>query len=105
MTGNTTAVSNVASGTGNVIRDITGYNPVGASAVTTAASPWTYNAGASPETLYYSATSGISAVTQGGVGILPAPVGANIPLTTELGPGEKIVITYTGTLTAKKMVH
>lgn len=105
MTGNTTAVSNTATGTGNVIRNVTGYNPVGPAAVTTSASPFTYTAGASPETLYYSATTGISAVKQGTVGILPAAIGANIPLTTELEPGQSVVITYTGTLTAKKMVH
>jgi hypothetical protein len=105
MTGNTTSVSNTSTGTGNVIENITGYNPVGAAAVTTGGSPWAYTAGASPETLYYSASSGISAVTQGGVSILPAAIGANIPLTTVLGPGESIVITYTGTLTVKKTVH
>ena len=106
VTGNTTAaVSNTSSGTGNVIRDITGYNPVGAAAVTTTGSPWTYTAGASPETLYYSATSGISAVTQNGVAILPAAIGGNVPFTTVLEPGETIVVTYTGTISAKKMVH
>ena len=105
MTANTTPVSNTATGTGNVIQDITGYNPVGAAAVTTGGSPWTYTAGASPEILYYSATSGISAVSRGGVSVLPAAVGANIPITTVLAPGESIVITYTGTLNAKKMIH
>ncbi len=105
MTDNSTAVSNIARGAGNVIRDITGYNPVGAIAVKPAGSPWTYTAGASPETLYYSATKSISSVTQGGVNILPAAIGANVPFTTQLEPGQTIVITYTGLLTAKKMVH
>lgn len=65
MSGNGTAVSNAATGAGNVVKDIAGYNPVGAAAVTTAASPWTYTAGSSPETLYLSASTGVSAVTQG----------------------------------------
>jgi hypothetical protein len=106
MNGNGTTVSNTASGTGNAIRNITGYNPVGAAAVTTSASPYTYTAGASPETLYFSASTGISAVTQsGGTSILPAALAANVPMTVELDPGQAVVITYTGTLTAKKMVH
>ncbi|QKC81529.1 hypothetical protein [Mesorhizobium sp. NZP2077] len=106
MNGNTTAVSNTASGAGNVIKDITGYNPVGAASVTTSASPYTYTAGASPETLYFSASTGISAITQsGGTSILPAALAANVPMTVDLDPGQAVVITYTGTLAAKKMVH
>lgn len=101
----TTKISNSSTDTTNIIRDNSGYNPVGAAAVTTSASPYTYTAGPSPETLYVSASTSISAVTQGGTSILPAATGANGLLTIELGPNEAAVITYTGTLTAKKMIH
>jgi hypothetical protein len=102
---NTAIVTNAASGTKNRITDNMGYNPVGAASVTTSASPYTYTAGASPETLYFSASTGVSAVTQGGVSVLPAALAANVPFAAQLGPNEAIVVTYTGTLTAKKMVH
>lgn len=100
-----TGLLDSASGTKNVVINIAGYNPQGAAAVTTGASPYTYTAGRSPETLYFSASTGVSAVTQGGVSILPAALAANVPLAAQLGPNEAIIITYTGTLTAKKMVH
>ena len=99
------ALLDSASGTKNVVRDIAGYNPIGAAGVTTAASPWTYTAGRSPETLYVAATTSISQITQGGVSILPQATGANGNFTIHLGPNEAAVITYTGTLVAKKMVH
>ncbi|WP_143748413.1 right-handed parallel beta-helix repeat-containing protein [Mesorhizobium carmichaelinearum] len=82
-----------------------GYNPVGAAGITPGASPYTYTAGASPETVYTSATTSITAATQGGVSILPAALGANVPLCIQLEPNEAVAITYTGTLTARKMVH
>lgn len=93
----------VNSGTGNRITDNLGYNPVGAAAITTSSSPYTYTAGASPETIYIAATT-ITAVTQGGISILPAALGTT-DFTIQLGPNEPVVITYTGTLVAKKMVH
>ncbi|MDG4894615.1 hypothetical protein P9272_13640 [Mesorhizobium sp. WSM4976] len=106
ISGNATPVSNTATGGNNVIKDIAGYNPVGAAALAPAASPWTYTAGSSPETLYFSAATSVTAVTQSaGVSILPAALGANVPFAAQLGPNEAIVITYTGALTAKKMVH
>lgn len=91
--------------TGSRIERNVGYNPVGAAAITTAASPYTYTAGSSPETVYTSASTSITAITQGGVSILPAALGANVPMSIELDPNAAVVITYTGTLTAKKMVH
>ena len=100
-------VLDTASGTKNRITNIVGYNPVGAAnpAATVGASPWTYTAGRSPETLYLSATTSITQVTQGGVSILPQATPANGNLSVSLGPNESVVITYTGTLAAKKMVH
>lgn len=82
-----------------------GYNPVGAASITTSASPFTYQAASVPETVYLSASTGVSALTQNAVAVLPAALGANVPFCAQLGPNETIVIAYTGTLTAKKMIH
>lgn len=98
-----TSISN--SSTGCRIVNNVGYNPVGASALSPGASPWAYAAGASPETIYLSAATSITAVTIGGVSILPAATAANAVLTLEPGPFEAIVITYTGALTGKRMIH
>lgn len=101
--GNTTNILNL--GTNNWIHDNRGYNPVGVAAVTPAASPWLYTASASPETLYISASSGISAVAQLGGSILPSAIAANTNFAIPLDPNEQVLITYTGTMTAKKMIH
>lgn len=102
----TTKISNSSADTTNIIKDNSGYNPVGASAVgSPPASGGTYTAGPSPETIYMSASTAVSAITQGGTSILPAALGANVNYTIHLGPNEAIVPTYTGTLTMKKMVH
>ena len=99
-----TVISNA--GLNVVIHDNLGYNPVGASSIASPpASGGTYTAGASPETIYMSASTGITAVSQNGVAILPAALGNNVMGTFQLGPNETLVPTYTGTLTMKKMVH
>lgn len=105
LRGNTATLTNAASGTHNRITDNVGLNPIGAAAVTTGASPWTFTAGPYRTTLYASASTSMTAVTQGGVSILPAATGANVPISFQLEPNEAIIITYTGTLTAKKMEH
>lgn len=105
LRGNTTTLTNTASGTANRITNNVGYNPIGAAAVTPGASPYTYTAGASPETLYISASTSITGLTQGGVSTLPVATAANATVTVQLGPNEAVVVNYTGTLTAKKMVH
>lgn len=106
VTGNTTAnISNTSTGTHHRIEKNIGYNPVGGAAVTTGASPWSYTAGASPETLYMSASTSITNITQGGVG-LPIASSGNALATVNLSPNETVnSITYTGTLTAKKVIH
>jgi hypothetical protein len=91
--------------TSNTIVDNAGVNPVGVSALSPGASPWTYTSGAYYETIYISASTGISAVTQRGSSILPAALAANVPFTIHAGPHDAIVITYTGTLHANTMVH
>lgn len=97
-----------ATGIGNAINNLIGYNPIGAAVVTTGGSPWTYQGGLSPETLYIAAGGGagsITQVTQGGVSILPQATANNASLSIQLGPNESVVVTYVGPLVAKKMVH
>lgn len=85
--------------------DNQGIDPRGPFTPSVGASPWTYSAGPFRTTLYLSASSSITAVTQGGGPILPVPTGANQTLTLVLDPLEAAIITYTGTLTAQGMSH
>jgi polygalacturonase len=104
--GNTvTNLSYLSTGTENEIGFVKGNNLRGAAAITPGASPYTYTAGPMAETVYLAASTSITALTQGGVSVLPAATAANVNFTLELGPNEAAVITYTGTLTAKKMLH
>jgi len=48
------AIYNTATGTGNVIKNNKGYNPVGVTPVTVGGSPYTHTADASPETIFIS---------------------------------------------------
>lgn len=107
MASNAVTVSNSATGTHNVIKDIGGYNPVGATAAATAgASPFTYTAGTSPETLYFKQTATNTAtITQGGQQIA-ALANASTYYPVELGPNESVVVTWTTTApTYTKFVH
>lgn len=87
-----------------VINNI-GYNPVGVAALSIGSSPWTYTASGSPETLYMSSSTSISSITQNGFNILPHSIGTNAVMTVELGPLEILVTTYSGSLSATKMIH
>jgi hypothetical protein len=106
--GNVTAgISNGASGTHNIIRDNAGHNPVGATAATTmGASPFTYTAGATPETHYVKqAATNTATITQGGQQI-SALVGATTYYTIHLEPNESYVTTWVTTApTYTKFVH
>lgn len=105
VSGNTIngAVTNNSSST--VFKDNVGYNPVGASNLTPGASPWTYTAGASPETLWVVASTTISNITVGGIGVLSITTPANTTVAIPLAPFGVAVITYTGTLFATKMIY
>lgn len=105
FTSNNFTVLNTSTGTGNVIHDVVGYNPVGSVALTPTNSPWSYTTGLSPETLYLSSSTSLDQVFQAGLEILPHSIGANQVFTLQLGPNETPLILYTGTLTANKMVH
>jgi hypothetical protein len=102
VSGNTGgAVFNGASGTHNKVQDITGFNPVGGAAITVAASPFTYTASISPETVYIKAGT-ISSVVVAGQTIATA---AGSPITVQLGANESVVVTYTVVPTMVKSVH
>ena len=92
LTGNVTGALQL-SGPGSVagwIADNQGYNPLGAVSITPTASPWTYTAGNTPETLYLSGGT-ITSVAKGGVAIA-SPV--------SLEPSETVVVTYAAAPTA-----
>ncbi|WP_374638510.1 hypothetical protein [Agrobacterium salinitolerans] len=88
------------------IHDNAGYNPIGAATLTPGASPWTYTAGKSPETLWVSAGTSINDISIVGKGsITPVGLGANQIFAVPLGPGDGATITYVGALSAKRMAH
>jgi len=96
LSGNVTgSIGLLASGTiAGWVANNKGYNPVGPTSVTLAASPATYTAGNTQETLYVTSTT----VTAAKNSItLPNPIGQ---VSVNLDPGESVVLTYTGTPTA-----
>jgi hypothetical protein len=76
-----------------------GYNPVGISSIAVGASPFTYTAKASPETVYISDGT-VSSVTISGQQVLS---GSNASVS--LGPNESVSVTYTVAPTIKTFVH
>jgi hypothetical protein len=90
-------------GTGNVVVNNLGYNPVGTSSVAYApSSNATYTAGASPETHYLTGGT-VTAVK------VPTNAGATICTTTpcfvNLGPNETFSVTYSGAPTDTVSIH
>lgn len=81
-----------------IVRNNPGYNPVGASAIPVTASPMTYTAGPSPETLYVKGGT-VTAITKGGVS-LAATTNQGI----QLAPNQSVVITYSVAPTMAKDV-
>lgn len=76
-----------------------GYNPVGISTITVTASPFTYTAGVTHETVYiYGGT--VSDVSVGGSTVATAS-----PTQVQLPAGVAVVITYTVAPTMKKYIH
>jgi hypothetical protein len=86
-------------GTGVIIKNNFGYNPIGISSITVNASPFTYTAGTSPETVYISGGT-VSAIVKGGVTLF-----ANTGHSVELEPHTAVVVTYSGTPTMSKDIH
>jgi hypothetical protein len=81
------------------VMDNAGFNPKGASAVTVTASPMTYTAGHSPETLYIKGGT-VSSVAQGGQTLYTAT-----DKSVHLGPNEAVVITYSSAPTISVQKH
>ncbi len=94
--GSISALNNAGAGT--VIKNNNGYNPVGTSSIAVGASPFTYTAGASPETVYVGDGT-VSRITKGG---------NSFGLTSgsfELEAYESIVVTYTAAPTMYRDAH
>lgn len=85
--------------------DNPGYNPVSTGSVSSPTTGGTYTAGHSPETLYLSASGGITTLTVGGISIIPTSLGNNAVFTVQLNPNDVVVPTYSGTLTIQRMIH
>jgi hypothetical protein len=81
-------ISNGATGTSNVIRGNLGYNPIGQSSISVGSSPYTYTAGASPETVYIRGGT-VSDVKVGGTTVATAS-----PVSLTLYPNQAITVTY-----------
>lgn len=82
-----------------VVRDNIGHNPVGLSTPTVGASPYTYTAGPYYESVYISGGT-VSAIAIGG-----ATVFTSTDKVVFLGPGQSVVITYSGAPTLKAWRH
>jgi hypothetical protein len=105
LTGNTTSINNASASTGMFIAGNPGYNPVGPAAITVTASPFTYTAGASPETVYIwnGVVSSVTFDKNGGALGTVANVQTNSSY--DLGPFEQLKVTYSALPNMNKMVH
>ena len=100
LTGNVNATGLSDAGTGAaIVKDNIAYNPVGVSAITVTASPFTYTAGHAPESIYITGGT-VSVVAIGGTTIYTAT-----EKTVELGPNESVVLTYSVLPAMNKSVH
>jgi hypothetical protein len=100
---NTTNIVNA--GTNNVIVNNIGYNPIGPASITVGASPFTYTAGSSPETIYiWGGTVSQINVDKNG-GSLTTIAAAQSNGSFDLGPFEQIKVTYSAAPNMNKMVH
>ena len=84
---------------GLVIENVRGYNPVGPAGIVVGASPFTYTAGSSRETVYIFGGT-VSNVSLGGTQIAAAS-----PTQVQLAPGEAMTVTYSVAPSMVKDVH
>jgi hypothetical protein len=100
------ASGSIANGSSTtIITNCRGYNPVGLSVITVGASPYTYTAGASPETVYIQGGT-ITEVSRGGAFIIAnttPPAGQSI--TVPLPPRGSVTVTYSVAPTMGKDVQ
>ena len=100
IAGNGSAIPGVANlGAGCRLENNTAYNPVGSSVVTVTASPFTYTAGPSPETIYVTGGT-VTVIDVGGLGVF-----ASSEKTISLGPNESMTITYSVAPTVRRFIH
>lgn len=86
--GNTQGAMNIDGGSATVLRNNPGFNPVSVGTVAIGASPGTYTATTTPETLYIKGGT-VSSITKGGVELFTAT-----DKTLVLEPNQTAVITY-----------
>lgn len=98
FSGSTTPISGVANLSTCKIHDNINYNPVGASTITVGSSPFSYEAGCSPETIYISGGTISSIITNGAV-VNPGAA------TVVLGPNEGVQVTYSALPNMQKSIH
>jgi len=99
VSGNATGTFVTNGATGTRIRNCRGYNPVGVSAISVGASPYTYTAGASPETVHIFGGT-VSSVTKGGTQIASS---SNVAVHME--PNESLIVTYASGPSMTKDIH
>lgn len=100
LTGNVDgALFLAAAGTRCRIEDNRGHNPIGGAALALSASPFTYTAGPSPETIYIRGGM-VGDVKHGTRTVLTAT-----NCTLHLGPNEAMTITYSSAPVLEKYVH
>lgn len=99
VSGNRTGSIQLNGATGCDVRNCRGYNPGGPSAVTVTASPMTYTAGSSPETLSVKGGT-VSGITKSGI-TLAATTNQQI----RLAPGQSVTITYSSAPTMAKDIE
>jgi hypothetical protein len=96
--GNDTEGLGITRVSGIFIRN-TGYNPQGVASITVTASPFTYTAGATPETVYISGGT-VSVVAKNSITLFTA-TNCNV----NLEPGEAVTVTYSAAPTMNKDRH
>ena len=86
-------------GTGTIIKNNYGYNPVGMSGISVGASPFTYTAGASPETVYITGGT-VSDISKNSTTLF-SDTGHSV----DLEPHGSVVVTYTDVPTMNTDIH
>lgn len=103
VTANTTGGITDSGGSGGsrLVKDNIGYNPLGMSSITLGASPATYTAGATPETVFIAGGT-VSGITVSGTAVCGALSGGPAA-TIQLNPNQSMVVTYSSapTITVK----
>jgi hypothetical protein len=99
LTGNSAAILDQSTGSHTIVTNNRGLNPIGGSAITPGASPYTYTAGHSPETVYITGGT-VSAIATGGGTVATAS-----PSSVQLWPNETVTVTYSSVPTMRKSVH